>query len=163
MEVLQRDNLKEGEVYVTVQVNPDYLFLRGKGRDINPHITPQGWYVDHGDLLTNFGYYRLATQIEKEQMLESHKRAFEYLITIQYFNMLISKLPEPIKTLAEQRRYTGGRSTTEDDLTLAFSWASTKEKYEFWDKVDDGKFEEYNKIYPVGNNISGIINNYIIF
>lgn len=47
---------------------------------------------------------------------------------------LISKLPEPYKSLAELRREQFGQPD-EDKLTVAFLWKDTLEGEEFWDEI----------------------------
>lgn len=80
--------------------------------------------------------------------------------------MLISKLSEPIKTLAEFRRYNEKGTTfdkTGDSLLLAFNWIITPEGFDFWDNISQGRFEIYDKLYPIEDKNNTINNNYLIF
>jgi hypothetical protein len=52
--------------------------------------------------------------------------------------MKISKLPSPLKELAEKRREEQKVDQTEDRLLNAFHWSLTPEDYMFWRKINCG-------------------------
>lgn len=71
--VLSADELLVGHIYVTVEKNPGYVFRAEPilssmtERFYSPNI---GILVRGGDLLTNFGKYRLATEEEKQLLIQ---------------------------------------------------------------------------------------------
>lgn len=64
----------------------------------------------------------------------------------------ISKLPPEIRELAEKRRSEFSTRTNEDHLAYAFNWASTFEKWDFWDEIERGKYSVFYTLYPQSKN-----------
>jgi len=60
----------------------------------------------------------------------------------------ISKLPEPIRVLAEKRRSECPTGTNSDELDVAFTWRNTPEKYEFWVEIKNGNYSVFYDLYP---------------
>ena len=56
----------------------------------------------------------------------------------------ISKLPEPIRELAEKRRSEQNPKCKEDLLSIAFDWFITPEGIEFWREINK---ENYSVFY----------------
>lgn len=63
--------------------------------------------------------------------------------------MKISDLPNGLKELAIKRAYEdGGEKVGVTLISTGFTWAKTKEMYNFWRKVNGCKFDVYKKLYP---------------
>ncbi len=58
----------------------------------------------------------------------------------------ISKLPEPIRALAEKRRSEQRQSS--DVLRCAFYWDDTLEKSAFWNEIKNGNYSVFYDLYP---------------
>ena len=61
---------------------------------------------------------------------------------------LISKLPEPIRALAEKRRSECPTGTNSDELDAAFTWWNTPEKDKFWVEIKNGNYSVFYDLYP---------------
>lgn len=64
----------------------------------------------------------------------------------------ISKLPEPIRALAEKRR-SDQFYDDDDDLTWAFNWDATPEGYEFWLEIKKENYSVFYDLYPQRDKI----------
>ena len=62
----------------------------------------------------------------------------------------ISKLPEPIRELAEKRRSEQNPKSKEDLLSIAFHWFITPERAEFWGEIAKENYSIFYEKY--GNN-----------
>ena len=69
----------------------------------------------------------------------------------------ISKLPEPIRELAEKRRSELKSGTKDDDLRLAFCWHESIEKHTFWDSISDGNYSLFYTLYPQKDKLDELI------
>lgn len=70
----------------------------------------------------------------------------------------ISKLPEPIRALAEKRRSEckhgfGFSSMLED----AFSWENTQEGYSFWESMLNENYSVFYDLYPQKDKLDELI------
>lgn len=66
---------------------------------------------------------------------------------------LISKLPKPIRALAEKRRSECMSGTNSDELDDAFPWVETPEGHLFWRKINDEDYSVFYNIYPQRDKI----------
>ena len=62
----------------------------------------------------------------------------------------ISKLPEPIRELAEKRRIEQNPKSKDDLLSIAFLWFITPERTEFWRQIAKENYSIFYEKY--GNN-----------
>ena len=62
----------------------------------------------------------------------------------------ISKLPDPIRELAERRRIEQNPKSKEDLLSIAFHWFITPERAEFWGEIAKENYSIFYEKY--GNN-----------
>mgnify|MGYP003423781051 FL=1 len=60
----------------------------------------------------------------------------------------ISKLPEPIRELAEKRRSEQNPKSKEDLLSIAFHWFITPERAEFWGEITKENYSVFYEKYP---------------
>ena len=60
----------------------------------------------------------------------------------------ISKLPEPIRELAERRRIEQNPKSKEDLLSIAFNWFITPERAEFWGEIAKENYSVFYEKYP---------------
>ena len=65
----------------------------------------------------------------------------------------ISKLPEPIRALAEKRISEYKSKTNSDGLDYAFIWDETPERHTFWSKINDGNYSVFYDLYPQRDKI----------
>ena len=65
----------------------------------------------------------------------------------------ISKLPEPIRALAEKRRSEYNPKTDSNELDEAFIWDETPERHTFWSKINDGNYSVFYDLYPQRDKI----------
>ena len=65
----------------------------------------------------------------------------------------ISKLPEPIRALAEKRRSECKSKTNSDELDDAFIWVETPEGHLFWRKINDEDYSVFYNLYPKRDKI----------
>ena len=63
----------------------------------------------------------------------------------------ISKLPEPIRELAERRRIEQNPKSKEDLLSIAFHWFITPERAEFWGEIAKENYSIFYEKYPQDN------------
>jgi hypothetical protein len=63
----------------------------------------------------------------------------------------ISKLPEPIRALAEKRRSEQRQSS--DVLRCAFYWDDTLEKSAFWNEIKKENYSVFYNLYPQRDKI----------
>ena len=66
----------------------------------------------------------------------------------------ISKLPEPIRELAEKRRSEQNPDSKEDDLASynQFDWSKTPEGWSFWSQINFDNYSVFYKKYPQSKN-----------
>jgi len=60
----------------------------------------------------------------------------------------ISKLPEPIRELAERRRIEQNPKCKEDLLSIAFHWFITPERDDFWRQIAKENYSIFYEKYP---------------
>ena len=62
----------------------------------------------------------------------------------------ISKLPEPIRELAEKRRSEQNPDSKEDDLASynQFDWSKTPEGWRFWSQINFDNYSIFYTLYP---------------
>ena len=62
----------------------------------------------------------------------------------------ISKLPEPIRELAEKRRSEQNPDSKEDDLASynQFDWSKTPEGWSFWSQINFDNYSIFYTLYP---------------
>ena len=62
----------------------------------------------------------------------------------------ISKLPEPIRELAEKRRSEQNPDSKEDDLASynQFNWSKTPEGWSFWSQINFDNYSIFYTLYP---------------
>ena len=60
----------------------------------------------------------------------------------------ISKLPEPIRELAEKRRSEQDPKCKEDLLSIAFHWFITPEREDFWRQIAKENYAVFYEKYP---------------
>lgn len=60
----------------------------------------------------------------------------------------ISKLPDPIRELAERRRIEQNPKSKEDLLSIAFHWFITPERAEFWGEIAKENYSIFYEKYP---------------
>lgn len=65
----------------------------------------------------------------------------------------ISKLPEPIRALAEKRISECMSGTNSDELDDAFPWVETPEGHLFWRKINDEDYSVFYNLYPQRDKI----------
>lgn len=65
----------------------------------------------------------------------------------------ISKLPEPIRALAEKRRSEYNLKTNSNELDEAFIWDETPERHTFWSKIDNEDYSVFYDLYPQRDKI----------
>lgn len=56
--------------------------------------------------------------------------------------MLINELPDDLRALAEEQGRRHSRRPYEKRLDCAFFWFKSSQGQEFWELVDDGRFDE---------------------
>ena len=71
----------------------------------------------------------------------------------------ISKLPEPIRELAEKRRSEQNPDSKEDDLASynQFDWSKTPEGWSFWSQINFDNYSIFYTLYPQKDKLDEVI------
>jgi hypothetical protein len=69
----------------------------------------------------------------------------------------ISKLPEPIRELAEKRRSEQCIETISDYLAARFEWRKTKEGHDFWQEIENNNYSVFYTLYPQKDKLDEVI------
>ena len=71
----------------------------------------------------------------------------------------ISKLPEPIRQLAEKRRSEQNPDSKEDDLASynQFDWSKTPEGWSFWSQINFDNYSVFYTLYPQKDKLDELI------
>lgn len=71
----------------------------------------------------------------------------------------ISKLPQPIRELAEKRRKEQNPESKEDNLgnIKSFNWSKTPERSNFWNDIYQSNYSVFYTLYPQKDKLDEVI------